>query len=577
MTTWHSVFWSPSKHRWLVRIGAEGRSQRQITVPVEVASSPRSRKAAEEWAREQLEEKREDVAAALKALAELAPIAIELWRADNRIAPKTRFDRISFVQNHILPTFGELPIEQIDVPKVRAWVRAMRFRGDARPSIGNRLSALSSLLSDLHAEGHGPDNRVATAKAVRNELPAMKKRAPVALGTDSFSTLISAEGVPFWFRLLCALAGLAGLEAGAALGLEIRDVVFHEGRPVALRVRQAVAMLGAEGHASIGPTKNEHRGSEERPRIVPIHPALAALLMQWFEVERERWCCRKAKPNDLLVSSSSGKPWRPKVADRLRREIEGLGLEVLPGLVFHRLRGCFLTWLAAAGVPKDQRQRLAGHAGDVEAEHYEVSGQLFEADQEAVSRIKVEVRDGRSKAQKSKTGRVVWEADHTRTSRLQTTNARGSAGVETTDCRVALPQGMERLCPRDSDGRQPAPHATPTPPLVAAVPFAVPCDESAAQQEHEIPTNEGAPGRNRTCDQRFRNSRALCIDALSYADSAAEASLNRPNGNGATIGNGLGFEAAVPDAVREARDGLRWMLFSFDAAEATLVGLEASS
>ncbi|MBK9263027.1 MAG: site-specific integrase [Polyangiaceae bacterium] len=400
MSTWHSVFWSPSKHRWLIRLGAEGRTQRQITVPQSVAPGPRSRKQAEQWATEQLGGKSDAPAVvAPKTLAELAPIVLELWQNDERLAQKTKADRESFLRLHILPAFGELAVEAIDVPKVRDWVRAMRKRGDARSSIGNRLSTLATLLSDLHAERHAPDNRVATAKAVLDELPASKKHAPVSLDLAAFSMLLFAASVPFWFRMLCALAGLAGLEAGVALGLRVKDVVLEHGQPIALRICQAVQQLGTKGYASIGPTKNEHRGSEERPRILPVHPALAVLLTEWLRIERERWCCHVAQPDDLLVPSASGKAWRPKVAKRLRRELAGLGIAVPDGLVFHRLRGCFATWLAAASVPKDQRQRLMGHAGDVEAEHYEVAGQLFESDFEAVARIAVEVRNGSGRHQ----------------------------------------------------------------------------------------------------------------------------------------------------------------------------------
>jgi hypothetical protein len=35
------------------------------------------------------------------------------------------------------------------------------------------------------------------------------------------------------------------------------------------------------------------------------------------------------------------------------------------------------------------------------------------------------------------------------------------------------------------------------------------------------------------------------------------------------------FVAAVPNAVLEARDGLRWSALTFDAADAMLAGLEA--
>ena len=510
MTAWTSLFWSPAKHRWIVRIGCEGRAQRQATVPAEVAPGPRSEKAAKQWALERFGKAEQLPAAQPRTLAELAPRVLSLWSSDERLAPKTRADRESMLRLHILPAFGELTVDEIDAPKVRTWVRASRRRMDSPSAIRNRLSTLATLLSDLHAEGYAADNRVATSKAVRDELPTATKQAPTGLTLDVFELLLNSTDTPQWFVLLSALAGLAGLEAGAALGLEIRDVHFVDGEPVALTVRQSVAVKGEGGHASIGKTKNAHRGSNERPRIVPVHPALAALLEAWLGEGRERWTCSKARPHDLLVPNAGGKPWRPKVANMLRRELERLGVEVPEGVVFHSLRGCFATWLAAAGVPKDQRQRLMGHAGDVEGEHYEITGQLFETDREVIARIAVEVRP------------------------LATVGA-----------------------------------------VPFAVPFAVPVPVASAQQLLEKPFNQGAPGKNRTCDQRFRNSQTLCLAEPLRATTCVERGTKTHIGNGTAAGNGSEIVGAVPFAVPWDAE-LRAMALPFEAAEAMLFAVEAS-
>ena len=588
MTTWHSVFWSPAKHRWLVRVGADGRAQRQITVPASVAPGPRSKKAAEVWATEHLaaNEQAAEQPPAPKTLAELAPLVLPLWAADERLAPKTKSDRESHLRLHVLPAFGALPVDALDAPRVRAWVRMQRQRGDSPPAIRNRLSTLATLLSDLHAEGHVSDNRVATSKAVRDELPALMKRSPVALPPSALEQLVNDAEVPAWFALLSALAGLAGLEAGAALGLEVRDVRIVDGVPVALSVRQSVAMLGADGHASIGKTKNVHRGSDERPRIVPVHPALAVLIARWLEVEREIWTCTEARPHDLLVPSASGKPWRPKVAERLRKELLRIGVEVPKGLDFHGLRRCFLTWLAVAGVAKDVRQRLAGHAGDVEAEHYEQASQLFDADRESVARIAVRANDERYRTNSSTSLARTFEDTRTR-DRLDAghgSNGRGPCETRQPSNNEGIPHGCVQLGTLYCDGvggetqhhdrrlEDQSRHLVTTA-VPNAVPFAVRETMTSAQQTCETACDQGAPGKNRTCDQRFRNSQALCLIGPLTASGRAERSITRHKSNGTEHGSDTRIVGAVPDAVREGRDGLRWSTLTFDAADAMLEGL----
>jgi len=486
MSAWHSVNWAPSKHRWIVSIGGYGRAQTKITVPQEVAPGPRSRKAAEEWADGQIEGKgKVDAVAPVKppTLAELAPLALELWRTDERIKAKTKAGRESFVRNHILPALGKYHIAELTIPIVSEWVRKMRQAGAERQSLINRLSTLGILLGNLHAKGHAPKNSVVEERDVIDELPKKKKRNPVNVQPESISTLIHDEAVEEWFRLSVGIAALAGFEAGVVYGLEVQDVLLENGWPMALRVRQAVAMLGENGHVSISTTKNEHRGSIERPRIVPVHPALGPMIARWLAAGREFWCCSKAKSTDLLIPSASGKVWRPKVAEKLRKELRRLGVAVPDGLDFHKLRGFFLTQLARAGVPKDQRQRLAGHAQDVEGEHYEDDAQLFESDREAVSRIAVETRV------ETNSGRDQQDSSQDRRIDSSTRRAKADERGPSSTCRGnwqfyvgELSHGTGAgILGGENSGR-----VVPPEKRVAAVPFAVPCVESTAQQSVDL-------------------------------------------------------------------------------------------
>jgi integrase len=562
VTTWHSVNWAPSKHRWILSIGVDGRKQEKRTVPPSVAPGPRFRKAAEQWAQEQINPSPEAVAIApinQPTLAELAPRVAKLWRGDERLKAKTKADRESFLRNHILPALGKYAIAELNIAVVSEWVRKMRKAGGERQSLINRLSTLATLLRHAHSNFGAPKNDVCNEQDVKDELPKAKKRSPVALHPDAISALLSAPDVDEWFQLAVGCAALAGVEAGVVFGLEVRDVLLEQGRPMAFRVRQAVALLGEQGYASIQGTKNEHRGTEEQPRVVPIHPTLAPKVAQWLADGRERWCCRVAKPKDLLIPSASGKAWRPKVAARLRKELSRLGIAVPSGLDFHALRGCFLTWLAAAGVPKDVRRRLAGHSGDVQAEHYESSEQLFEADREAVSRIKVEVQSGRKIREHNGSSQRVAGNNWLR---CQGVGAVAGGAEERIECDHGVHRSAS-TCHRHAHGVE-----------LAAVPNAVREAMASAQQASETACFTAPPARielaTNGLGREYRcaaMSRYRIPEALKRAQIAPRAAVQHRT----TVAV---FDSAVPNAVQEARDGLRWMLLGFDSADAMLAGLE---
>ena len=109
--------------------------------------------------------------------------------------------------------------------------------------------------------------------------------------------------------------------------------------------------------------------------------------------------------------------------------------------------------------------------------------------------------------------------------------------------------------------------------MTCAVPFAVPLPHGSAQQTHKTACDPSAPGKNRTCDQRFRNSLPLCLNTYLSAEHITEIGLSRHSSNGAECGSGPEIAPTVPPAVLEARDGLRWTTLGFDAAEAMLFGL----
>jgi integrase len=277
----------------------------------------------------------------------------------------------------------------VDLPAIRQWVRDMRDAGGSRSALSNRLSTLAVLLDDARAEGLSSiDGAVARHPAVRRELPDGPMRSPQTILTNAFATLLDALTTPLVWAVRYGLAGLAGLEDGAIAGLRISDLEVENGIRV-LAIRRSVAVRGPEGWASEAPTKNAHRGTEDAPRWVPVHRALGVLLDRWLD-EYVIWTGHAPRSSDWLLPQPNGRPWRPRSAEQLREHLEAAGITVPTDFGVHRLRGCFMSWLAAAGVAEDVRKRLAGHAGGVQEKHYLGRLALLPTDHGAVELIPVE-------------------------------------------------------------------------------------------------------------------------------------------------------------------------------------------
>ncbi len=444
-------FWTRENGPWLwvQKYQDELGKERKLRVPRDVAptKSAAHARAAAAWIAERVDAKRHIVL----TVAELAARMLELWKADTRIAPKTFEDREGHLRLHLLPTFGGKRPEDVTIPALRAWVRSQRDAGVSRSGVNNRLSTLATLLNDAAAEGlTKTDGSVARHAAVRRELPEAPVSAPKTLPPAAVEALLEAPTTPLVWAVRYALAALAGFEDGVIAGLTWGDLEDQHGgrtdggriagvgergsrgvdgarvrtrglggraagdpseaeqavqgvaglregdrgrngRAQALSVRRAVAQKGPKGWASVSKTKNVHRGSDEAPRRVPVHPALAVLLEAWFREGFRAWTGRNPKPEDYILPSTKGEEWRPDSARHLRRHLDAARVPYPEGLVFHDLRGSFMTWLAALDVPLEQRQRLVGQAGSVQAEHYLGPEALLEADRRAVDLIPVTV------------------------------------------------------------------------------------------------------------------------------------------------------------------------------------------
>jgi hypothetical protein len=200
-------------------------------------------------------------------------LKIQKERVDNnKIAPSTYGNYVTHLKRHIVPLLGTRRPYECDVPALLAFVRELPKRLDPRSKkpIGanhcwNILKTLTVFLDGCQDEGFVPAfTNYARSKRVLDEMPARTKSNPVALAVAAAQALIDCTDVPFIRRVKYALAFTSSMADGEISGLNIGDIDLGDVELPTASIKRACRAEGKEGHAEIGPPKNEHR-----LRVVP--------------------------------------------------------------------------------------------------------------------------------------------------------------------------------------------------------------------------------------------------------------------------------------------------------------------
>jgi integrase len=145
--------------------------------------------------------------------------------------PSTIHAAESHLKIQIIPNLGELPLDQIGPENLQTFIS--RIGGTiARKTLLNVLRTLSSMLTTAKNWGYTCEG-VQFNKLV---LPGreMKRRAPTFTGEQGGQIIACAGGQ---FKVMFALAAMAGLRAGEIVGLQVNDFDFE---PRLLQIQRSV-------------------------------------------------------------------------------------------------------------------------------------------------------------------------------------------------------------------------------------------------------------------------------------------------------------------------------------------------
>jgi integrase len=242
------------------------------------------------------------------------------------------------LQRHVLPLFGERPLDQIDVDEILALISQLRKRGYADSTIATTFIPLSRLFA--HAVRAGVVEVNPISRLDRSERPRIPRRERPVLSRDEIGRLL--EAAPPRHRVLIATAILSGLRQGELLGLHWRDIDFdHQ----LIRVHSALDRQRREV-----PPK-----TPQALRDVVLMPRLGQALQQ--HLERSRF----DKPDDYVFTTRVGTPEHyahlgPRVLNPALKEA---GLRPLR---WHDLRHTFASLLIAGGANITFVSRQLGHS-----------------------------------------------------------------------------------------------------------------------------------------------------------------------------------------------------------------------
>jgi len=243
----------------------------------------------------------------------------------------------AWLRNHIVPTWGEVPISDVQPRAVELWLRSLSLSPKSRVHIRNLLHALFdyAMLCGEMEIGRNPMELVTVRGASK------RTHKPRCLTVEEYRKFLAQLDEPF--RTIALLCVSFGLRISECLALKWSDINWLEGK---LSIERGIV------RQIVDDVKTEY---SHRP--MAIDPAMLEVLKAWRQTtqfpEAEDWIF--ASPVQL-----GRLPWSYPMV--LRVFTKAGKDAAIGGLSPHALRHTYRSWLDAAGTPIAVQQKLMRHA-----------------------------------------------------------------------------------------------------------------------------------------------------------------------------------------------------------------------
>ena len=250
--------------------------------------------------------------------------------------PSTYKTYEGYLNNIIVPFFGDLNISEISPILIKEFMKQMQDNGRANATVNKYIkfiSAISNFMIDSDAAVRNPLARIKSLKEVKNK----KIRA---LCTEEVQALLSKtkQVYPDFFPLLFT-ALFTGMRKGEILALTWDSINW---------ITQKITVDKNYTHGGLGTPKTG------KIRVIDMSNELAKVLKEW------RLACPKGE-NNLVFPNNEGN-YQSAENMMKRRFLPALNRTGIDRIRFHDLRHTYASLLLANGAPMKYVQHQLGHS-----------------------------------------------------------------------------------------------------------------------------------------------------------------------------------------------------------------------
>jgi integrase len=268
---------------------------------------------------------------------------VAIWETGHVAGPAKWAAYRSHLRNHILPRFGDAPLNQITRQSVKVFVKHLK-RDLAESSVASIMALFGMLMREAVAERRIPHNpchgvRVVTRRAAERPHATAAQINEITSRIDRFSD-----------QILVVTAAYTGMRWGELAGLARANTHLDDGL---LRVDPKVGALHeVAGDLYLGPPK-----TPDSARDIHLPPFLINLLRQVQDSHHHDQIFCGARGGLLRRSSMSRRVFGPAVNGNRRTKLP----PVIAGMHFHDLRHTHKTWLIEDDIPEVAQAKRLGH------------------------------------------------------------------------------------------------------------------------------------------------------------------------------------------------------------------------
>jgi integrase len=242
----------------------------------------------------------------------------------------------SWLRNHILPKWGDLPVSEVQPRPIELWLRESSLSPKSKAHIRGVLHLLMefAMWSGVLEISRNPIDLVVVKGATK------RTRQPRSLTVDEFRKFVQHLEEPF--RTMALLCVCFGLRISECLALKWSDVDWLNGK---LRIERAIVRQHVDDVKTIYSQKQMNIDSE-----------LLVILKAWKQTTQF------SADGDWLFASpvQLGRlPWSyPYILRMFHKAARSAAIGNVPT---HTLRHSYRSWLDAVGTPIAVQQKLMRH------------------------------------------------------------------------------------------------------------------------------------------------------------------------------------------------------------------------